>query len=81
MAEGLAAQGGRNASKLGILVLRTCTGAPLFLARCWDTAQDGRGFMIPLSDTDVVTLLSMIKQRRRSALDVYLEAIFTRLLN
>jgi hypothetical protein len=29
----------------------------------------------------VVTLLSMIKQRRRSAIDAYLEAIFTRLLN
>jgi hypothetical protein len=76
--------GGRfsvNRGKLGILVARTCTDAPLFLARCRDTAQDGRGFIIPLFDTDVVTLLSMIKQHRRNAIDAYLEAIFTRLLN
>jgi hypothetical protein len=32
VAEGLAAQGGRNAGTLGIVVARTCTGAPLFLA-------------------------------------------------
>jgi hypothetical protein len=41
----------------GLLVCRTIADKDLFGARCRDTADDGRGFIIGLDDADLATLI------------------------
>jgi hypothetical protein len=48
--------------QIGLLVGRSFTDKQLFLERCRDTAIDGRGFVIPLDDEDLLYLVD----RRRS---------------
>lgn len=45
----------------GILVCRTLANKELFIQRCRDTADDQRGFIIPLDDDD---LISIVDERR-----------------
>lgn len=47
-----------NRGKLGLLVCRKLKNKKLFIQRCKDTAQDGRGFIIPLDDSDLKILLN-----------------------
>jgi hypothetical protein len=68
-----------NRGRLGLLIGRSCEAKELFVQRCRDTAQDGRGFVIPLFDDDVYEMLNAIKHRKRLAVDVKLEGIFRRL--
>jgi hypothetical protein len=68
-----------NRGRLGLLIARSCERRELFVERCRDTAQDGRGFVIPLFDDDIYEMLNAIKQRRRAAIDVKLEGIFRQL--
>jgi hypothetical protein len=70
-----------NRGKLGILIARSCSDQALFMARCRDTAQDGRGFVIPIFDEDVYAMLALIKERRRSSIDAYLERMLNALLH
>ena len=69
-----------NRGKLGLLVARSCGNKALFVARCKDTAQDGRGFVIPLFDDDIIEILEAIKLHRRQAIDAKLEGIFDQLI-
>ncbi len=76
--------GGRfsiNRGRLGILVARSFSNRNLFIARCRDTANDGRGFIIPLVDNDILAMLEDIKQHRRQAIDARLEDIFNQLVS
>jgi hypothetical protein len=50
--------------QIGILVCRTLDDKELFIQRCRDTAQDQRGFIIPLDDAD---LADLVEQRRNAA--------------
>jgi hypothetical protein len=38
---------------VGLLICRTLSGKDRFVARCRDTAQDNRGYIIPLDDEDL----------------------------
>jgi hypothetical protein len=67
-----------NRGKLGILVARS--GSELFIRRCRDTAQDGRGFILPLFDNDIYAMLDAIKNGRRRAIDARLESLFQQLV-
>jgi hypothetical protein len=69
-----------NRGKLGILVARSCDDRDLFIRRCRDTAQDDRGFIIPLFDDDIYAMLNAIKDGRRRSIDAQLESIFMRLI-
>ena len=42
----------------GLLVCRTIADKPTFAARCRDTADDGRGFIIGLDDEDLAALVA-----------------------
>ena len=69
-----------NRGKLGLLIARSCANKALFIKRCRDTAQDARGFVIPLFDDDIYEILSAIRQRDRNAIDAKLESIFGQLM-
>lgn len=45
--------------QFGFLVCRSCADRKLFQQRCRDTALDGRGFIIFLTDTDIEELLNL----------------------
>ncbi len=70
-----------NRGKFGLLIGRGFKDKDLFIKRCKDTALDGRGFIIPLGDEDIITMLDMIKDNRRKAIDPFLENIFRDLIS
>lgn len=54
--------GGRfsvNRGQVGFLVCRSIDNMPLFIQRCKDTFNDGRGLIVPLTDEDLTTLLNI----------------------
>lgn len=44
--------------QVGMLVCRDLDNKNLFLTRCRDTASDGRGFIVPIDDSDLETLVN-----------------------
>ncbi|WP_444460418.1 hypothetical protein [Rhodobacter capsulatus] len=69
-----------NRGQLGMMLYRTVDDYERLCARCRDTAQDGRGFMIALGDAQVVEFLNLIAEGQRVAIDARLQAIFNRLI-
>lgn len=63
-----------NRGRFGLLVARRFEDRATFIARCRDTASDGRGYIIPLVDEDIVRMLTLIREGKRSQIDSYLEA-------
>jgi hypothetical protein len=51
----------------GLLVCRSFQDKTLLLQRCKDTAQDQRGFIIPLEDSD---LINLVEQKRQPSGDI-----------
>ncbi|WP_202742453.1 hypothetical protein [Acinetobacter calcoaceticus] len=47
-----------NRGKVGFLLIRDCENQQLLDQRCKDTAQDGRGFIVSLTDQDLLELIS-----------------------
>lgn len=72
---------GINRGKLGFLLYRDVDNYDLLCARCRDTAHDGRGFMLPLGDDQIVEYLDLIAVNQRSEIDARLEDILRRLIN
>ncbi|WP_371407110.1 hypothetical protein OHA10_16590 [Kribbella sp. NBC_00662] len=63
---------------VGILAVRSFVNKNLFLQRCRDTAKDGRGFIIPLDDSDLNELAEFSAahqedQKARQAFDLLRE--------
>jgi hypothetical protein len=58
-----------NRGQFGFLCCRTFEDRQLFIERCRDTFNDGRGLIIPLDDDTVIRLLTMIQEGRRHELD------------
>jgi hypothetical protein len=50
------------------------------LKRRRDTAADGRGFVVPLSDVEIVEFLALIRDGTRDAIDGRLEHILRALV-
>ena len=59
-----------NRGKLGFLCfLRTFQNRLRFVERCRDTFNDDRGLIMPLDDTTVIRLLTLIQTGQRDAID------------
>jgi hypothetical protein len=69
-----------NRGRLGLLISRSFDNRALFVARCRDAAQAGRGFVIPLIDEDLIRILTSIRDGGRRFVDEYLEGIFRQLI-
>lgn len=70
-----------NRGKFGILIARSCADKVELMARCRDVAQAGNGFVVPLFDEDITSMLNAIKDRRRRAIDAALDKIFNELIS
>lgn len=70
-----------NRGKLGLLISRSFANRNLFIQRCRDTAQAGRGFVIPLVDDDVYSYLTLIESGQRAVIDQRLEGILNELIS
>ncbi|MGD9979558.1 MAG: hypothetical protein AB7H66_03250 [Hyphomonadaceae bacterium] len=68
-----------NRGWLGLLLYRDVSDHDLLMRRCRDTAQDGRGFILPIGDTQIVEFLELIAEGARGAIDQRLEATLQRL--
>lgn len=69
-----------NRGRLGMLIYRDVRNYDLLISRCHDTAQDGRGFILPLGDAQMIDYLDLIRQGARAAIDQRLENLLTRLM-
>ena len=65
----LAGRFSANRGKFGILCCRNFEDRGLFIERCRDTLRDGHGLIIPLDDSTILGLLSLIQQEERSRID------------
>lgn len=75
----LAGRFGPNRGILGLLVCRSFENKDLFLQRCRDTAQDDRGFIIPLDDDDLRLLVKTRQAGRMGPIDTLFHERFDRL--
>lgn len=70
-----------NRGKLGLIVYRTAANYDLLVRRCRDTAADGRGFVLPLGDEQILEFLSLIEANSRPAIEQRLETLLVRLIS
>jgi hypothetical protein len=61
-----------NAGQVGVLVCRNFEKRQLFIERCKDTYNDGRGLIIPLSDQDLINLLDNHADENYAFINKYL---------
>ncbi len=66
--------------RLGFIVARKFENREKFVLSCRDTAQDDRGFIIPLVDKDILDLLVMVAGNRSDQFDRFLEVRFDELV-
>lgn len=69
-----------NRGQVGLLLCRTFDNKPLFVQRCRDTAQDGRGYILPLDDSDLEALVAARKDGDEPRLFVLLREPFDALV-
>lgn len=62
-----------NRGRFGFLVCRSFKNKPLFIQRCKDTAQDGRGFMIAIDDADIKNMLNLRSKNDIRGLNKFLD--------
>lgn len=63
----------------GILLCREMDNRDRILDGCRDTAVNGRGYMLPLEDSDLIHMLELVRDGHRRQIDGYLEAMFDRI--
>lgn len=69
-----------NRGRLGLLLYRSIDNYERLIARCHDTAQDGRGVIIPIGDDQLIEWLELIAAGSRPAIDQRLEQILQRVI-
>lgn len=60
-------------NKFGIITFRNYEDIKQFIRRCKDTCKDGRGFILPLCDEDIIELLKLRGESKFRDIDDYLE--------
>ena len=68
---------GASRGWIGFMCYRASSDEKSILKRCADTAMDGRGCVIPLSDHDMRELLTMIASHKRGDIDPWIARRFT----
>lgn len=58
-----------NRGQFGMICCRQFQDRQLFISRCRDTFQDGRGLIIPVDDATIIEWLNLISEDRRDAID------------
>ncbi len=69
-----------NRGRLGLLLYRSVADYEKLLARCRDTALDGRGVIIPIGDEQLIAYLEAISDGKRELIDRGLEELIGKLL-
>lgn len=64
----------------GMLLCRTLDDRNKTMESCRDTAKDGRGFMLPLDDSDLIQLLENAQHGKRHLIEKSLDELFDRLV-
>jgi hypothetical protein len=67
---------GHQRGFFGILLCRTLENRKRTVAASRDAVNDGRGYMLVLSDEDLVAMLEMVAAHRRSHIDQFLQRRF-----
>lgn len=62
----------RERGFFGMICCREIQQKDRFIARCRDTAADGRGVVLPLDDADILHLLGFVAENRRFSADEFL---------
>ncbi len=65
---------------LGFLLCRTLDDRARGVARCRDAVHDGRGYMIPMDDGDIIAMLRHVESGNRQFVNGHIEQIFGELL-
>lgn len=65
-----------NRGRVGFLCCREFEDRQLFVKRCQDTLNDGRGLIIPLDDNTIIEMLKLIRSGQRRDVD----HVFARLI-
>ncbi|MFN0217851.1 MAG: hypothetical protein ACKVP4_03435 [Hyphomicrobium sp.] len=76
----LSSRFGHHRGFLGILTCRKDDRRALTTERCRDTAQDGRGFIIVLTDEDINKLLAFVGQNDQKAISRFLQHRYEKLV-
>jgi len=66
-----------NRGKLGFLCCRTFQDRSRFVETCRDTFKDDRGLILPLEDSTILVMLSMIEQGQRDEIEPLLSELVT----
>lgn len=61
-----------NRGKVGLLLCRSINNMNLFIKRCQDTYKDDRGLIIPLTDEDIIDLLTNFSEHNAGYLNNFL---------
>ncbi|MBI5614100.1 hypothetical protein HY947_04210 [Candidatus Gottesmanbacteria bacterium] len=69
-----------NRGQFGLLICRKINNKDLFYKRCRDTAQDQRGYILPLDDDDIKQLLDYRKNSNMRQLNEFLDKKFKLLI-
>ncbi|MBB2713085.1 hypothetical protein N2597_03200 [Rhizobium sophoriradicis] len=67
---------GHQRGFFGLLLCRSMDDREAIIKRCRDTANDQRGYMLVLDDTDVIAMLNYVAEGRRREIDKLLDARF-----
>jgi hypothetical protein len=77
----LAMRFGPNRGNLGLLLHRNSKDKENIVARCRDVARANKGFIIPLDDRDIITMLESVAKRKRSGVEEFIGKRFQELLS
>lgn len=69
-----------NRGQFGLLVCRTFKNKQLFIQRCKDTANDGRGRIVALDDSDIKNLLDLRNKKDTRGINDFFESRYQELV-